>query len=341
MSELGSDTLSQMRTEVFGLLGEISTPGRQQKVDAALNRALERIAKEGHFPTLQRVDEVGLNKPSDTSTDTLKSGEAFYPLPWGCRDVQSIILHSPSGTVLEQLTAATLYTRYSVTATGTPMNYAIVGETVQHARLSVADTVVITGDATNNSLSTLRIWYRANDDYTGEVTSQLFDVGSTFGAGVTTSGTLAAGWPIERIAVNDKWIGDITITRTTGGTQLAKISGPFLPIAGNPMRRTLTRPLARVCPLPDGNLKATVIWRRMPQRLINPSDIPEIPVATSMVYAAAAEMLRIDRKFVQANVYEAKVSQALDGTQKAESPVLEIAPPMWGSFVEATGTDDL
>lgn len=341
MADLGTDTLASMREQVFGLLGESSSQGRLTKIDAALNRAYHRIASSGHWPTLERVDEVGLVKPSDSTRTTLRSGEANFPLPWGCRDITSMVLHEPRGHEVVQMDPAAFFRRYGTTETGVPCHYCLVGETIQHTRLSATDTVIITGAAANESAATLRVYYRVNDDETGEVTSELFDVGSAFSSGVTTAGSLAPGFPLERIVVNDKWVGDITITRTTGGTQLAKLSGPFLAIAGNPMRQVKTRPLARVGPIPDADTKATVVWRRQPQRLLNASDAPEIPVSSALVYSAAAELLRVDSKFAQARDFEAKSEQALSGSEAGESRDPEVSMPVGGSFIDMTGTDEL
>ena len=340
MAESGYETLSSLRTQVFELLGEASSQGRLPKIDSAINRAYTRIAASGHWPTLELVDEVGLTRPSDSARPTLLGGVAEFPMPWGSRDA-TLILQEPAGREVEQMGAAAFYRAYAVTDSGTPKNYCIVGETVQHTKLAAADTVVITGDAANDAAAAMRIWYRTSDNETGEVTDELFDAGSTFSTGVTTTGTLAAGYPISRIVVNDKWVGAITIARTTGATELAKLSGPFLPIAGSPFRRVLTRPLARLGPLPSVDTRATVVWRRQPRRLVNPTDAPEIPVGAALVYAAAAELLRVDRQFSMARDYEAKSQQALDGSEAGESRDPEIAMPLGGNLVDGTGTDDL
>lgn len=341
MADLGTDTLTSMRDQVLGLLGEASSQGRVSKIDAALNRAYVRIASSGHWPTLERVDEVGLSRPSDSGSATLQGGEGAFPLPWGCRDITALVLHDPPGREVEQISAAQFFRNYSVAEAGTPKHYCLVGETVQHTRLAAADTVVITGNAANDAAAVLRIWYRQNASETGEITDQLFDVGSTFSTGVTTSGTLAPGFSIERIVVNDNWVGDITIARTTGATQIAKITGPFMPIAGSPLRRVMTRPLARIGPIPSGDLAATVIWRRQPRRLVNPTDAPEIPVSPALVYAAAAELLRVDRQFAMARDYEAKAGEALAGSEAGESRDPEVSMPVMGDFIGMTGTDEI
>lgn len=340
MAESGYETLSSIRTQVFELLGESSSQGRVPKIDSAINRAYTRIASSGHWPTLELVDEVGLVRPSDAARPTLLGGIAEFPMPWGSRDA-TLILQEPAGVEVVQMPAALFYRTYAISDSGTPRHYCIVGETVQHTRLAAADTVVITGVAANDSAAAMRVQYRTSDNETGEVSNELFDAGSTFSTGVTTTGTLAAGFPISRIVVNENWVGAITIVRTTGSTEIAKLNGPFLPIAGAPFRRVLTRPLARIGPLPAVDTKATVIWRRQPRRLENPTDAPEIPIGAALVYAAVAELLRIDRQYSMSRDMEAKSQEALDGSESGESRDTEIASPLGGNLADATGANTL
>lgn len=338
MADLGTQQLSDMRSEVLELLGKPSQAYLVTKIDHALNRRLEWVVKQGDFPTLVRQDEVGLRTPSDTDSTIFQGSAAYAPLPWGCRNVQAMFLQVSAENEVEQLSAEEMARRYSITTTGRPKHYAIVGETVQHTELAASDTFVVSGDAVNDDgVATARVWYRTNSGHLGEVVSPSFS--GAFSTGITSPSAAAPGWPIERISVSSNWAGDITITRTTGGTELAKIATPFATASSNPMSRVETRPLIRVAPTPDAAYKATVIWKRIPRRLVKADDAPEIPVSTALVYGAAADLLRAEKRYAQAREMEAMAHASLSTEVAGESMQGGFAAPAFGNFIDQCGVE--
>jgi len=334
MADLGTSTLGEMRTEVLNLLGKPSSSLLVQKIDAAINRAMEWAVKQGEWPTLTRTDEFGLFAPADSTSATFQSASAFAALPWGCRNVQAMFLQgSNSRRELRQISPEEMSRLYSVTETGAPAAYAIVGETCQHTPIASSESFTITGNAVNDNISTVRIWYRQQSGHLGEVVSPALS--GSFSTGVTSPSAATSGWPIERITVSENWAGPITIT---GATELVKIESPFGTAASNPMSRIETRPLVRLGPTPDADYAGTVIWRRVPRRLLKADDAPEVPVSAALVYAAAADLLRIDKRFSQANAMEAKKIEAVTGEGLGEQSRGGFAAPEYGNFLDQTGS---
>jgi len=335
LADLGTQTLGEMKSEVFALLGKPSSSLMEAKITQALNRAMEWAVKQGDWPTLVRQDEVGLRAPSDADSKTFLAGGAYAPLPWGCRNVQAIFLQNPSLVEVQQMSAAEMARRYSVTTTGRPVAYAIVGETCQHTEIAASESFTITGDAVNDDVATCRVWYRQQSGHLGEVVSPALT--GSFSSGVSSPSAATSGWPIERITVSALWAGDITLTGVTSGTVLAKLSGPFGTSSSNPMVRVETRPLIRVAPTPDAAYSCTVIWERIPRKLVKNDDVPEIPVSTALVYAAAADLLRVEKRFSQANAMEAKKLEAFSMETVGEDQQGGFAAPVHGNYLDQTG----
>ena len=337
IADLGTQTLGDMQTEVLSLLGKPSSAHLLTKITQALNRSLEWAVKQGQWPTLIRQDEVGLKAPADAASKTLLAGGAYAPLPWGCRNVQAMFLQQEGQGEIRQVSPEEMARLYSTTTTGKPEAYAIVGETCQHTELAATDTFVVTGNAVNDDVATCRIWYRQQNGHLGEMVSP--SITGTFSAGVTSPTAATAGWPIERFSVSGLWAGDITITATTGGAELAKISSPFAATANNPMSRSETRPLVRLGPTPDAAYACTVIWKRIPRKLVKNDDIPEIPASAAMVYAATADMLRTEKRYSQASQMDSKKLEAMGAEEAGESMQGGFAAPMFGNFLGQTGVD--
>jgi len=336
LADLGTETLATMQAECLSLLGKPSSALLLTKLTQGLNRALEWAVKQGQWPTLTRSDEVGLRAPADADSKTLMAGAAYAPLPWGCRTVQAIFLQSPSRQEVRQVSPEELARTYATTTTGAPQVYAIVGETCQHTELAANDTFILTGDAVNNDVSTARVWYRQQTGHLGEVVSP--SLNGTYSTGVPSPSAATSGWPIERITVSGKWAGDITLARSSSPfTELAKISGPFSTSAANPMIRAETRPLIRVSPTPDQAYACTVIWKRIPRKLVKNDDMPEIPVSAALVYAATADILRTEKRFDQANQMESKKLEAMGAEEAGENMQGGFVAPMYGNFLDMTG----
>ena len=226
---------------------------------------------------------------------------------------------------------------YSTTTTGKPSAYAIVGETCQHTPIAASESFTLTGNAVNDDVSTARVWYRQQSGHLGEVVSPALT--GTFSSGVSSPSAATSGWPIERITVSSNWAGDITITGATSATELVKVSSPYGTAASNPTLRVETRPLIRFAPTPDVDVKCTVIWSRIPRKLIKADDVPEIPVGSALVYGAAADLLRTEKRFSQANEFEAKKVEALTAETAGEEPQGGFAAPIFGNYLDQTGID--
>lgn len=338
MADLGTMPLGPMVTEVLGLLSLPTSALLDTKIKDAINRNYEQVAKSGTWPSLDRTDLIGLKSPALSAQATFLGLATSAPLPWGCRNVRAIFLHTPARQELQQVTPEELWRRYAKTTTGAPECYAIAGETIQYAELAAADTFVLAGNAANNDIATARVWYREHNSHLGEVVSPAFS--GTFSTGVTSPTQAAAGWSIERITVSENWTGAITIVRTADLTPLVGISGPFGTAAANPMRRVETRPLIQVAPQPDAAYTATVIWRRIPRRLFKNDDVPEIPVSAALVYGAAADLCRADKRMSQAAAFEAKKFEILTGERAGEDALGGFAAPAFGNFLDSTGVWD-
>jgi hypothetical protein len=335
MADLGTQTLSEMKTEVLSLLGKPSSALLETKITQGLNRALEWAVKHGQWPSLTRQDEIGLRAPADATSATLLSGAAYAPLPWGCRNVQAIFLQEPSKHEIIQNSAEEMARKFAVTTTGKPEVYAIVGETCQHTEITVVDEVItLTGNAVNDDVATARVWYRQHSGHLGEVVSP--SLTGTFASGVSSPSAATSGWPIERITVSGLWAGDITLANATDG-ELALISGPFGTASANPMIRAETRPLIRVAPIPDQAYACTVIWKRVPRKLVKNDDIPEIPVSAAMVYAATADLLRTEKRYQQAGQMDAKKREAMGAEEAGEQMQGGFVSPVHGNFLDQTG----
>lgn len=335
MSDLGTMPLGPMVTEVLGLLALPTSALLDTKIKDAINRAYESVAKSGTWPSLDRTDVVGLKSPALSSETTLLGLAATSPLPWGCRNAHAVFLNTSEQIELKQVTIDELLRRHRIDETGTPSFYALVGETVQYKELAASDTFVLTGNAANDDIATARIWYREQTGHLGEVVSPAFT--GTFSSGITSPTAAAAGYSIERITVSKNWVGPITITRTTGATEIAAIATPFTTAASNPMRRVETRPLMRVAPLPTADTACTVVWRRVPRRLLKNDDVPEIPVSAALIYGAAADLLRSMKRMSQAAQMEAKKLEALTTEKAGEQALGGFAAPMFGNFLDGTG----
>jgi len=337
VADLGTQTVSEMQAEVLSLIGKPSSALYLTKILQSMNRGLEMAAKQGDWPTLIRQDELGLRTPSDTDSKTFLSGAAYAPLPWGCRNVQAIFLQSPERHEVHQTSAEEMARRYSTTVTGKPEVYAIVGETCQHTELAASDSFILTGNAVNDDVATARVWYRQQSGHLGEVVSP--SLTGSYSSGVSSPSPASSGWPIERMTVSGLWAGDITLTSTTLGTELAKMSTPYGTQASNPVVRSETRPLIRVAPTPDAAYACTVIWKRIPRKLVKNDDMPEIPVSAALVYGAAADLLRVEKRYEQASVMDRKRRETMGAETAGESPQGGFAAPEYGNYLDQCGVE--
>lgn len=126
---------------------------------------------------------------------------------------------------------------------------------------------------------------------------------------------------------------------SSGGSEIAKMSSPFGTQTSNPMVRAETRPLIRVAPTPDAAYACTVIWKKSPRKLVKTDDVPEIPVSSALVYAAAADLLRMEKRYEQASAMERKKLEARQGTVAGEQMQGGFAAPIHGNFLDQTGLE--
>jgi hypothetical protein len=217
-----------------------------------------------------------------------------------------------------------------------PQMWTIVGETIQWKPLATNQLVkVVASDAANNSIATVRITYTEADGYTGETVSEKLT--GAFSTGVSTTKAVLAGWNIHRIRASENWKGEIKVQQTSDDADIANLRAPYQPEAGNTVQRLDTRLLIRVWPVPNADYQGTVIWRHIPRKLVNASDILEIPAFSAIAYMAAADLLKVDQEFLKAREYERDATGAMTDAIAGETQKGSVSRPRMGNVMRATG----
>jgi hypothetical protein len=338
--DISTQSLSEMSSEVLALLGKPSSAFLLSKIHAAINRTMDWAVKQGTWPTLQRQSEIGLQAYQNPAATTLLSGGEYFPFPQDCRSISGIFLQGNTGVEVEQTSAVELARLYDPSTTGLPVKYAIVGETIQHTEVVTAERICVKGDAVNNNVATVRVWYRSKDELAGEILSPVASGDFSTGNGAVigqAEDVVYPGWGIQRVSTSPLWAGDIKLLGETSGTEYARVSNSYATPSSNPGSVTATRLLGRVGPTPDKNYKCTVIWERTPHRLVKNEDVPEIPCSPCLVYGAAADLLRADKKYAQAAEMDKKKFESLGSETAGEDQFGAGMRPQFGNFVDGTG----
>jgi hypothetical protein len=338
MTSLGWQTFTDMVSEVGRIVGDSGT-GRRRPIKDAMMRNYDGIAAAVEWPQLVAFDESGLRTLGTTTVKSLESGEAEAPAPFYTGKLRGIMLQGQSTPAIEIMQPGLMaeLAASQFTASRRPAYAAQIGVTAQTLRLSAAGslTAYATDSSANDGTQTVRIEYKTSGAPIGHESTAT--VSGSFTAGAAISGTAAAGYPISKVTLPSGWAGDFQV-RDGSGAVIVNIPSNLLPATtALTESRTVSRPLYRFWPIPDQDYGLTWTWWRRPRRLLADSDTPEIPVASYLIAATAAEILRHMDKPQAALLHEREAEKfiRLLLRQNNRGPISVI--PKGGNFVDMTG----
>lgn len=337
----GYGTALQLQQDVQDLVQDVTTIGGQ-KILRALNRAIDEITSDGDWPQLERADEVGLEKRSDTAQTVIdSSASSFFAGPVNCERVKSITIYSPTGATMKQASAAELASDAGSelnSRTGVPYSFARVGQTAQFKPLAADGTLTMKCTSSgNDDVRDVRVRYRTSTAHLGaSVTEDV--LGGTFsGSGIALNSTVEAGWSIESVDLPVGWVGALTIEDASANV-IVEIANVFSPGTTSGSHWVhYSRPLFRVWPNPDQDYKATVVWKERHQPLLTATDALQIPAAAAVVYKAASSIMGAERRLADAAAFNRMAEAALDRAQSGTGRVTEAIRPAYGSVLGAAG----
>lgn len=340
-NSLQVQTFLSMQTEVGRVVQDTSTI-RKASIKDALNRALGIASEMFEWPQLLKADESGVRYLSDTTLTTFMSGDPYAVAPFGCGRIKALVPQVTTWGNIEIISSDALYQRVGsqLNIVGKPMLAAITGRTVQFIPIDTQGvcSVLCTSDANDNIL-TLRFYFRSSAMQPGDAT--WVDVSGAFStaAVLPTNDTVAAGYSLEAIGVPVGWAGSIILQDRNNITVgvVAMTEQPDTSVNGTII--TLSRPLMRLWPIPDADYAATWIWWRVPLRLTEDSDIPEIPVSAFLVAKASAEIFSQMGKQAPAQLWEGRAATYLKLATGQNTATKRIqAAPYMGNLVDQTGS---
>jgi len=341
MTSLGYASFTDILTEVGNFALDTSAT-RKTVIKAAVNRKLAFAAQQFAWPQLLIADATGLRKGNDTALATFESGESEFPLPFTAGRLHAMHFQVDHTGFIEVVSAAELFERAGsqLNTTGRPAYVAQVGTTAQIRRLATSGTVRVNSDvATNDNTQTVRVYFRRGSSLTGERTFE--DVAGAFSTNVAISSSVAAGYPIEMVSLPSAWAGTCKIL-AADDTELVVIPPAEWPTtASNASSQIISHPLCRCWRVPDADYKMTVIYKREPVRLVEDGDVPEIPVASYLIEAGIAEVLRQRGKSTEARLHDAEAGAQLRAAiaQNSNTRRAQITPAR-GNVVASTGGVD-
>jgi len=336
----GYGSAAQLQRDVQDLVQDVSTIGGQ-KILRAINRALDEISSDADWPQLERSDELGLRKASDTGVAVLDSGSGYFTGPVDAERVKSITIYSPTGCTMRQVSASELATTAGAelqSRSDIPRVFSRVGQCAQWKPIAADSQMTLKcSDSGNDDVRDVRVRYKRYDSHMGATVVEDVLAGTFSGAGIALNATVESGWSIESVDLPVGWVGRTTIEDSAAST-VVEIDNAFEPgsLSGSHWVH-YSRPLFRVWPNPDRDYKATVVWKRRHPPILTATDVLEIPAAAAVVFKAAASIMGAERRLADAAAFnrraEAALERELSGTGRATTAVT----PAMGSVLGATG----
>lgn len=338
MVGFGMSPLSAMVTEVQRILQDTSL-ARVTDIKAAINRALDTVSAQMEWPQLVFADETGLRKLNADIT-TFIAEDPYVPMPHEAATIRSIIFQEVGCDPIKIVPAAELYSiaGSSIAQTGRPRYAAKVGVTAQFIALDDDDSVTLIDEtsASNDNVNAVTVEYQRAGGVTQVGQTEV--VTGAFSAGVQLSGTVKAGYSINKVHLPVGWVGNLAIY-DSGDVLIVHIHNILAPggttLAGQ--TQTIATSLFRVWPTPDADYPATIVYQRKPSALTLDSDTPEIPVSSYLVEKVAGDLLLQENKMQMGMIHDGKAERMLAAMMRQSSLGPVVAVPMGGGFLGATG----
>jgi hypothetical protein len=321
MTSLGLSTFTDMVSLVGRLVNDPST-GRQTQIKDAINAAYHWAATNRQWDQLLAADETGRRALGDSNLKTLEASESEAPMPWGATRLKSLFYQDSHQRPIELIETAELYERAGgdLSVTGRPLYAAVIGKTAQYARLPASEAMKFDSDVSNAN-EVVRVEYTGSTGHVGRAGTFEDLTTGDWTSMVTSSGSQLAGWPITRISIPSTFEGDFRAYRNNGTTKLVEIKADEIPNTNPSSTYVIAdRMLLRFWPVPDADYGLTVVYYRLPRRLTEDEDQPEVPVADFLAYRAAAAISRIKGDHQSAQQFDAEAMAAWSGSATEGTP---------------------
>jgi hypothetical protein len=341
MKALSHQPFTSMIAEVGRLVNDTSA-GRQTAIKEALNSKLDIAGSFHDWPDMVRADTNGFRTWDDTTLKTLVSGEAEAPMPYAADEVVGLMYQE--GEVNRGIKLVTNQSFFqqagsSLTTEGRPKIATRIGRTAQHKRCSAVSPMEATSNSTNAGL-VARVYY---DNTLGAADHTKWeDVSSADikNSPAVLSASGRPGWPIEMVSLPAAWESQFRVTATNGGGIILNIEGTEKPATNaNDEAQIVSRALWQFWPVPDTDYSLTVLYKLRPRRLYEDEDVPEIPVSSFMVYAAASDIAATMGKSRESALWREMAREALNAAITDATPdEVALAEPLCPGFDSGTGT---
>jgi hypothetical protein len=275
-------TFNQITTQV-GQFIQDSSSGRETRIKDSINRKYQELADGFDWPDLLRLRQAEV---------TINANEAFAFLPYNVDVVKKIVVDDKKDLLVQTNPEMFLNRFYDTLDTaGQPFSYTMVGSSPVKRVISSAEQLdFVSSDATDTS-QVVEVWgFVGGEEINESVTLN----------GTTTVTTANSFSRVTRIGTDSSSkdssrAGHITVTGNTSSTEYAVIT-----VQNNDARYQAIR----FQDIPSATTTLTSVYKKKVEPLINDGDTLEIPCDLILFELAAADILRQQAKYNQANVHE-------------------------------------
>lgn len=271
-------TYEELYTQIGSYIQDTSS-ARQQQIKDAINREYAKVVEEIGWPQLMRA-----------RTFTLANTDVLYL----SKDIGSILLivDTTDDRVLDGTDIVDLYYRYasSVGVSGAPIKYSFDGEYGQKASFASAETIRFVSSSAADTTQQFVVWGISG----GEQKYETITLNGTTLVTSTNSYT-----EINRISTGDtSRVGVVTVTGSSSSTEYATIA-----------RNENTARYKRYKILGNSTNSILLFHKKIPEKLVNAYDIPEIPISMYLFEKVTAEMFQLQRKWAPASFHKAEADK--------------------------------
>ena len=292
--------------DIVGRWIQDTSPGRQTRIQEAINLRYLEIAKEEKWTELNEfeLNLTTLPTPNDNGILTLpkRVGQIYKIIQ---ADTPEILQNIDFGTMLEQRF-------FLIEQAGKALDYSQFRDSPIKDAIATAEIMdLVSSSASDTSGITVIINGRVGDDPIRE---------SVAINGTTTVQTTNLFTDIHSIGVEGSRVGIITISGASSSTEYSTIA----PIDDSSR-------YAQLRVFPKSAAVYHIFFKRRVYKMDNDADVPEIPIGTALIQFAIADILRQQHRDQGALIHErrgAKIIRGIEMQKKMQAESIELSKPL-------------
>lgn len=279
--DIGVYTLGEIKTHVSKFVQDPSTT-MLGLIDDWVNGEYQNLIQKSDWPQLRAIYTNGLS---------FVSGSPRFYCP---RDVLTPLgLHDNTNNRFISAVPLDIAVRWRPSTfdqAGDPLNWSAVEDSgMEQDFHSAAELLSIVSDNAADTSKTIRIAYKTSAGIRATAT-----VMTDPSNGTTPVLTTFSALGIIRVSCTDSRAGTITVTGNTSSKVYTKLGA---------LENAAVYKVLYISRVPSGANAAVLIYKRAPSKLVNDTDIPEIPVGHYLRVYARANAMQFDGKHQEAEAH--------------------------------------